>query len=175
MLPSPTQSAFETSFEMPLRDPAPIPPASEFIRFLASSLTFMVHLSEVSVYFDKHCLTKLTKASGIPKPLSIPTGLTATSPQSIMTVEAIKSTPLHVKAEVKRWVYSMSPPKPVKYLTGGFFSSVLNSVTPQRSLSPLPSVGKAELLEISTASVSLDILAADVDVRLDRKTKDELR
>ncbi|KAF8549064.1 ATPase domain of HSP90 chaperone/DNA topoisomerase II/histidine kinase, partial [Imleria badia] len=33
-----------TTFEMPLREAGPIPPALDFLRFLASSITFMVNL-----------------------------------------------------------------------------------------------------------------------------------
>src|SRR5271154_2864194 len=81
-----------TSFEMPLREPSPIPSAFDFTRFLASSITFMAHLSEVSVYFNDKRLVKLTKTSGVSKLSSIPLGLKATSPRGIMTVTELHST-----------------------------------------------------------------------------------
>ena len=50
-----------TTFQMTLREPGPIPPALDLTRFLASSITFMTHLSEVSVYFDDKRLVRLSK------------------------------------------------------------------------------------------------------------------
>jgi len=77
---------------MTLREAAPMPVAFDFTRFLASSITFMAHLLEVSVYFDDKRLAKLTKASGVPKELSIPRGLQSSSASGIMNVKGIKST-----------------------------------------------------------------------------------
>jgi len=83
-----------TSFEMSLREAAPIPSPFDFTRFLASSITFMTHLSEVSVYFDDKRLARLTKSSGMSKELSLPKGLQSSSGMGIMNVKAIKSTRL---------------------------------------------------------------------------------
>lgn len=80
-----------TSFEMTLREDAPIPVAFDFTRFLASSITFMSHLSEISVYFDDKRLAHLTKASGIPRQLTMPKGLQSTSRLGIMNVKSIRS------------------------------------------------------------------------------------
>ena len=76
---------------MDLREPAPIPAAFDFTRFLASSITFMVHLREVRVYFDDKRLVRLTKDSGIPKQLAIPPGLNSTSPMGFMNIQGLKS------------------------------------------------------------------------------------
>jgi hypothetical protein len=81
-----------TSFEMTLREATPIPSAFDFTSFLASSITFMTHLSDVSVYFDDKRLVRLTKSSGIPRELGIPNGLQSMSPTGIMNVKGIKST-----------------------------------------------------------------------------------
>jgi hypothetical protein len=77
---------------MPLRQPVPAPVAFDFIRFLASSITFMQYLSEVSVYFDDKRLVRLRKDSGVPKPLGIPKGLQNRSRLGTMTVTGINST-----------------------------------------------------------------------------------
>lgn len=77
---------------MELRDPTPIPPAFDFTRFLVSSITFMAHLREVSVYFDDKRLVHLTKDAGTPKQISIPRGLKPTSTTGFMNVKAFKST-----------------------------------------------------------------------------------
>ena len=81
-----------TMFEMDLREPVPIPTAFDFTRFLASSITFMAHLREVSVYFDDKRLAHLTKNAGIPKQLALPSGLTPTSPMKFMHIKGLKST-----------------------------------------------------------------------------------
>jgi len=81
-----------TAFEMDLREPAPILAAFDFSRFLVSSITFMAHLREVSVYFDDKRLAHLTKDAGIPKQLTFPPGLTPTSPMEFMHVKGLKST-----------------------------------------------------------------------------------
>jgi hypothetical protein len=74
---------------MTLREPDPIPSALDFTRFLASSLTFMTHLSEVSVYFDDKQLVKLSKHCGMSKQVPMLEGLKATSPEGIMNVRSI--------------------------------------------------------------------------------------
>jgi hypothetical protein len=77
---------------MALREAAPIPGAFDFTRFVASSITFMTHLSEVSIYFDDKRLAKLTKAPGVPRTLEIPKGLKRSSASNIMNATGIKST-----------------------------------------------------------------------------------
>jgi len=81
-----------TTFEMDLREPTPIPAAFDFTRFLVSSITFMVHLREVSVYFDDKRLVHLTKDTGNPKQLTIPRSLRPTSTMGFMNVKGLRST-----------------------------------------------------------------------------------
>ena len=80
-----------TTFEMDLRKPAPIPVAFDFTRFLVSSITFMAHLREVSVYFDDKRLVHLTKDSGTPTPLTVPRNLRPTSTGGFMHIKGLKS------------------------------------------------------------------------------------
>jgi hypothetical protein len=77
---------------MKLREAAPIPRAFDLTRFVASSITFMIHLSEVSIYFDNKRLAKLTKAPGVPRTLVIPNGLKRSSRSGMMDATGIKST-----------------------------------------------------------------------------------
>jgi hypothetical protein len=81
-----------TKFEMDLREPTPIPAAFDFTKFLVSSITFMVHLREVSVYIDDKRLVRLTKDAGTPKQLAIPRNLRPTSTHGFMNVKGLKST-----------------------------------------------------------------------------------
>ena len=68
--PEPTPDKW-TTFTMPLREPGPAPTPFDFIRFLASSITFMAHLSSVSVFFDGKRLALLSKERGVPRPLAL--------------------------------------------------------------------------------------------------------
>ena len=76
---------------MTLREPGPIPPAFDFTRFLVSSITFMAHLSEVSVYFDDKRLVRLSKDSGMPREVPMLKGLKSTSPDGMMTVKSVQT------------------------------------------------------------------------------------
>jgi len=81
-----------TTFEMDLREPAPMPAAFDFTRFLVSSITFMGHLREVSVYFDDKRLVHLTKDADIAEQLTIPRGLRPISTMGFMNIKGLKST-----------------------------------------------------------------------------------
>jgi hypothetical protein len=80
-----------TTFQMTLREPGSIPPALDLTRFLVSSITFMTHLSEVSVYFDDKRLVKLSKDCGMSKEVPMLKGIKGTSPQGMMSVKSIES------------------------------------------------------------------------------------
>lgn len=88
-LPEPSQW---TIFEMGLREPAPMPFAFDLTRFLASSITFMVHLREISIYFDGRMLSRLVKDPGTASNVPIPRGLKTASPFGTMHVKSISST-----------------------------------------------------------------------------------
>ena len=75
---------------MPLREAGPIPPPLEFMRFLASSITFMVKLEEVEVFVDEHRIGHIKKIPGITQAIGVPGGLKRSSPQSIMNVKEIQ-------------------------------------------------------------------------------------
>jgi Protein of unknown function (DUF3684) len=80
-----------TTFQMTLREPGSIPPAFDLTRFLASSITFMMHLSEVSVYLDGMRLVRLSKNCGSLKEMPMPNGFKCTSPKKMMNVKAIET------------------------------------------------------------------------------------
>jgi len=88
-LPNTTNDTW-TAFVLELREPTPIPSAFDFARFLASSITFMAHLREVSVYFDDKRLVHLAKDAGAPQGLNIPRGLTPAG--TFMNIERLEST-----------------------------------------------------------------------------------
>jgi hypothetical protein len=81
-----------TTFQMTLREPSPMPPALDLTRFLVSSITFMTHLSEVSMYFDDTRLVRLSKDCGASKEVPMLNGFKGTSPGSMMNVKSIEAT-----------------------------------------------------------------------------------
>ncbi|KAK0195282.1 hypothetical protein F5146DRAFT_1100835 [Armillaria mellea] len=171
-LPKAEQTSPWTSFDMVLREDTTIPPASDFARFLASSITFMNYLSEVSVYMDDNRLVHLTKSSGADERLVIPRGLQTSSHKSIMHIKSIKSTrntcssPYHDKPSAAKSV------KPQVH--SGFFSSLFTNFV--GSVPPPPKEPKKVInpRQVRVTSVALSIFSADVDVRLDKKLSAEL-
>ena len=81
-----------TTFEMGLREAAPIPSAFDFVRFLTSSITFMAHLDEVTVWLDGKQLAKLMKDKGLPRELPVPSGFRHTSEAGMMIMKKLKTT-----------------------------------------------------------------------------------
>ncbi|KAF5326190.1 hypothetical protein D9611_000170 [Ephemerocybe angulata] len=189
-LPSNAEGKEWTTFDMPLREPAPIPLPFDLIRFLTSSITFMTHLKRVSVFLDDKRLARLEKTADEPRVLDVPKGLKPRTELGIMTVKSIRSTPVHIRAEVLKWVYSLGSEKkriiPVmvkavpKPSFGGLFSSIFSGLssspaTPQRGPTPLPQPDTPEvdpqgdLLTANDSAVSLTVYSAEVTTKLDRK------
>jgi hypothetical protein len=199
---TPSDSAEWTSFEMPLREAAPLPGLPvDMARFLATSLTFMTHLRNVSMYFDGRCLAMVEKEVGAPRNVQIPRGLKGSTPGGMMTTTGVTSTceytislqcvcklthpsALHMKATVLRWVYDTgtekrpppsdkaSKPAPVT----SFFSSLFSfasapSPTPTPVAPPEP---EKDPLEALVSSVQLSVFAAQVAVQLDKRMSTEL-
>ncbi|KAG8933600.1 hypothetical protein FRC02_011522 [Tulasnella sp. 418] len=172
-----------TSFDMPLREASPLPglPA-DIARFLATSLTFMTNLRDVSMFFDDHRLARIQKDVGVSKSLIMPSNLKTKSPQGIMEVKAVDSSDLHVTAKVMRCVYQTGTEKegvPAKSSrsSGGFFSSLLGSLsthTLSRTPEPQPPTKEPEPFEALESSVLLKVYSAQVDVKLDKQMSTEL-
>ncbi|KIJ58355.1 hypothetical protein HYDPIDRAFT_119620 [Hydnomerulius pinastri MD-312] len=89
-----------TTFKMPLREAAPMPPVSEFMQFLASSITFMVHLKDVTVFFDHHRVGQINKSLGQSQAIPIPTELERLSPEKNMIVKSVQQYPITIKAGI---------------------------------------------------------------------------
>ncbi|KAK7035286.1 hypothetical protein VNI00_012053 [Paramarasmius palmivorus] len=183
----PSASDFKTEIRMPLREEAPIPVAFDLTRFLASSITFMATLSNVDVFFDNKCLAKLSKSTGVPRPIEIPPYIQvhSNSDKCSMRIVGLKDTPVTIDAQVMRWVYSsgtQKPPppttiQPVKPAAQSgwrtFFSTVISKpATPQP---PPPPELPVDLLAISPTTVSLSIISAEVALKkIDKKLEQDL-
>ncbi|KAL4076679.1 hypothetical protein V8B97DRAFT_2021990 [Scleroderma yunnanense] len=174
-----------TTFEMTLREASSVPPAFNLMRFLASSITFMIHLNDVSVYFDDHRIGHLTRSVGIAKAVDVPKGLKKSSSLDIMRIQTIQSHQIQIKAEVMQAVYAAGaekcsvmhadePRKP----QSGFFTSLVAAFTiptPRRQDSPPPPPVPKDLTELLETSVTLTVFTAEVRVNVDRKLSVELQ
>lgn len=185
-VPEEQQADDWTTFDMPLREPGPIPNAFDLTRFLTSSITFMSHINEVSIFFDDIRLSHISKAAGAEKSLGIPKGLRPRSVGGTMTVRSVTSRALHIKAEVLRWVYSSGSekakpePKTQQPTQSSFFSSLFSALTPMatppRTPDPTPPAQLQEdLLTAVDSSVMLAIYSAHAGVKLDNKLALELQ
>ncbi|KAF8688692.1 hypothetical protein RHS03_09437, partial [Rhizoctonia solani] len=180
-LPAESTNSEWTSFEMPLRESAPLPGLPvDIARFLATSLTFMTHLRSVSMFFDGRCLVQVEKEVGSPRKLVIPRGLKLTSPGGMMNATGMTSTFL-------RWVYNTgtdkkpipsdkaAKPAPATSFFSSLFSSFSSAptLTPAPTPAPLPEPEK-DPLEALESTVQLSIFAAEISVRLDNRMNTEL-
>ncbi|KAF8497439.1 hypothetical protein F5888DRAFT_1634399 [Russula emetica] len=173
-----------STFQMTLREPGPIPAALDFASFLASSITFMTHLSEVSVYFDDKRLVKLSKDCGMSKEVAMLNGLKGTSPDGMMNVKSIETMPLHIEAEVVRWVYNVGSEKPSTTSTtdtlktathqSGFFSTQSDQFEASSTPAPMLRKKPINLFGATSSNIVLTIFTANVEVRLDEKVTGEL-
>ena len=92
-MPAPVDDVVDlwTTFQMTLREPGPIPSAFDLTQFLVSSIRFMTHLSEVSIYLDDKRLVRLSKDCGASKEVAMLQGLEGTSPEGMMNVKSIET------------------------------------------------------------------------------------
>lgn len=175
-----------TTFEMTLREQGPVPQPFDLTRFLASSITFMVHLRSVSVFLDSHRLAHLTKSLGVPKELELPKVLKKSSGLGMMSVKSVQSAATRIQAQVIHAVYDLGTEKslvlpvgePRKVSQGGFFSSLLSTFTSHHQsvlTRPLPQPqANKDPTGVYTSNVTLTMFNADVDVKLDKKLQSEL-
>ncbi|KAF8552603.1 hypothetical protein OG21DRAFT_1443221 [Imleria badia] len=166
-----------TTFEIPLREAGPIPPALDFLRFLASSITFMVNLRDVGVFVAEHCIGRIKKLPGTVQGVCVSGQLKRSSPLSIMNVKEIQCHLMTIEAEVVNAVYATgigkSPSQVVSesHDRGAFFSSS-QSLSPLRTPTSTEQPGDPKLQHRTT--VDLTVFTAEVNVELDKKLSVEL-
>ncbi|KAG8901739.1 RNA helicase required for poly(A+) mRNA export, partial [Tulasnella sp. 408] len=183
-----------TTFAMPLREASPFPGRPvDIARFLATSLTFMRNLCDVSMFFNEHRLVRIKKNAGHPKPLTLPSSSAHLDPRTriagTMTVKEVQSSDLRMQAQVLRWVYSTGSEKAAPKVAtvvskpaaaGGFFASIFSSFASgtsspaPRPSTPVPATPPADPLETVDSSVILTVYSAKVESKLDQKSMAEL-
>ncbi|KAI6017065.1 hypothetical protein EDC04DRAFT_2608171 [Pisolithus marmoratus] len=78
------------TLKMPPWEAAPMPPILQFMQFLSSSITFMIHLKNVTVFFDHHHVGQIHKSLGQSQVIPIPTELKWQSPVGNMTMDSVQ-------------------------------------------------------------------------------------
>ena len=76
-----------TIIEIPLREPSPMPVAIDFLRFLATSITFMAHLENVEVVLDGRCIGRINKSLACTEVIDFPIALEPSGPSEMMVVD----------------------------------------------------------------------------------------
>ncbi|KAG8924329.1 hypothetical protein FRC02_010499 [Tulasnella sp. 418] len=176
-----------TSFEMPLRQPSSLPgPPMDIARFLATSLTFMTNLRDVSVFIDNNRLIRIQKDIGQINPLSVPIDLIPKSTLGFMEVKTVHSQKIPISAEISRCAFDntvgkdTSQSKRAGPLFKEFFSSIFTQFSPGRISSTteepqdLTRDVKGDPLEVLYSSATLFSYSAQVDVTLDEKMITEM-
>ena len=79
-----------TTIELPLREPGLISKTMDLIRFLATSITFMVHLTNVRVFLDGHRIGSIEKSSVGSECITLPQEIKKSGNEIIMCIEEIE-------------------------------------------------------------------------------------
>ena len=79
-----------TTIKIPLHEPGVIPEKIDFMRFLATSITFMARLETVEVFLDRDCLGSIKKIPGCTETVPPPISLPHSSPSEMMTVHQLQ-------------------------------------------------------------------------------------
>ncbi|KAF8415202.1 hypothetical protein L210DRAFT_3465017 [Boletus edulis BED1] len=166
-----------TTFELPLREASPIPPPLEFMRFLASSITFMVNLRELGVFFDEHCIGCIKKFPGTIQPVPVPGELKRSSPLNIMNVIELQYHPITIEVEVLPAVDATGAEKLLSQ--GSSESQNENSSFPSTQQSQLgtltpPQQHGGPTRRLHRTKADLTVFTAEVKVELDQKLSMEL-
>ncbi|KAF8415909.1 hypothetical protein L210DRAFT_876000, partial [Boletus edulis BED1] len=92
-----------TMVELPLRKTRPMPSFLDLMQFLASSITFMEHLTTMQVFFDSHLIGGIEKSSVKLQTIDLPKGLKKSNNKTILTIICILG--ITIKAETMHTVY----------------------------------------------------------------------
>ena len=87
----PETDHWSTTVELPLRKACSMPPILGLMQFLASSITFMVHVTNVRVFLDSRPIGNVEKSSVEPQPVELPKGIKESSNKEVtMDVKVIQ-------------------------------------------------------------------------------------
>ena len=147
-----------------------MPDPASFSKFLATALPFTQHIRSMSLFFNEHELCRLSKLPAPSKPLSIPSHTNLKSPQRMMTITDIDSTPVQMTCRMMR-VALASLDKQTKRqsqaVKQSFATKFLSFATSQRQPEPAPKAAQAppvDPLETQSASLFLSIITASAKI-----------
>jgi hypothetical protein len=169
-----------TTFEIPLLKADPIPSPLKFMQFLASSITFMVNITDVEVFVDEYSIGSIKKKKRLPevgRAVGVPGELTRSSPSGIMNVREIQCHLITIEGEVMHAVYTTGIGKSPSQEVGescnqeGFFSS---SQPPPQSGTPTSPQQPGDPTRLHKTTIDLTVFTAQVIVNLDDKLSAEL-
>ncbi|KAF8555454.1 hypothetical protein OG21DRAFT_1483894 [Imleria badia] len=155
-LPSEQTTCRGTIIEIPLREPSPIPLMIDFARFLATSITFMVYLKDIRVFFDGHHIAHIRKLPELTEVLDLPIALEHSSPKKTMVVDGIQYHRFAIQVEVSIETLESSLTDIPK--------SCEDRISLQTGVSMRP----------YTAKLGLTVFTAEVDVKVNESLSREL-
>ncbi|KAG9312049.1 hypothetical protein JVU11DRAFT_7329 [Chiua virens] len=91
-----------TVFDLPLREPARVPPLLELMRFLATSITFMVNLRVVRVSYNRHVMGCIEKSTSVVQKIPAVPQIN----EDFMTIQEIQQYSITIQAKIKAIVYT---------------------------------------------------------------------
>lgn len=148
---------------MPLREPSPMLPILDLLRFLATSITFTVNLRAVAVFLDDHHVGHIQKSLEPPRTISVREEMKRSSPKNIMHVKEVQC-----HRECAYVIYIHPQPDCCNQLGITIEAEVMNAVYAGSGATNQSS------MEISNSRVDLTMFTAEVDVTLDEKILREL-
>ncbi|KAH6568144.1 hypothetical protein BASA50_002410 [Batrachochytrium salamandrivorans] len=92
-----------TTFYLAMREPIDPPNASNFGRFLTTSLAFTTCLKSVQVFVDSECILNFDKKGSIPRPINIPDrrSMQLSSPNNLFQLSSVSVAKVQLDAQVK--------------------------------------------------------------------------
>ncbi|KAI9455535.1 hypothetical protein HD554DRAFT_273220 [Boletus coccyginus] len=153
-----------TIIVIPLREPSPMPEAIDLMRFLAASITFMVHLGGVAVFLDENCIGRIEKTTGLAEIIDFPI---AFNHSKAMVVDRLQRHRFTIKAEASP---SIDEPSSTEVPSFRGQSPASQSPPPQLGTTSGDPTG----LCTAKAELGLTVFSADVDVKVNEKLSKEL-
>ncbi|KAH0828805.1 hypothetical protein J3R83DRAFT_3253 [Lanmaoa asiatica] len=166
-LPSEETPSPWTIFQVPLREPGQMPGVIDLMRFLATSITFMVHLKDVGVFLNEHCIGHIEKFPGMAKAVDLPVALERSSPSKMVVVDRLECHHFAIEAKTAIEIQE-PPPTEVPESDGQCDLSTASQSLPQLDAASLP-LRTGDPTRLYTAKLDLTVFTVEVDVNVNEK------
>ena len=87
-----------TLFNLPNREPLEMPSLPQLCKFLTSSLVFSRSVQTIVLKYNRRALMTLSRKAAVETMVKVPSGLHLSTPQGLMTIRNVSSTPIQISA-----------------------------------------------------------------------------